>query len=117
MVSGAIYTISFDGQDAAENNAITVSATDVTFQDPTLSLEASTENSIRIYPNPVSNQLVINTASIDIVSWSLIDVQGKSIKMGTLAKQTIDISNITAGMYILRLKTANDIFYKRIVKQ
>lgn len=117
LESGAIYTISFDGQDAAENNAITVSATNVTFQDPTLSLEASTENSIRIYPNPVSNQLVINTASIDIVSWSLIDVQGKSIKMGTLANQTIDISNITAGMYILRLKTANDIFYKCIVKQ
>lgn len=117
LVSGAIYTISFDGQDAAENNAITVSATDVTFQDPTLSVEAPTENRIRIYPNPVSNQLIISAASINVLSWSLTDVQGKSIKKGTLAKQTIDMSGITTGVYILRLQTENDTFYKRILKE
>ncbi len=117
LVNGAIYTISFDGQDVAENMATTVNSMAVTFDDSTLSLEARVANQISIYPNPVSKQLFISASSVDIVGWSLIDMQGKTLKHGGLDQHGIDMSSINSGMYVLRLQTNKDTFYKRIVKQ
>ncbi|MBV6485174.1 MAG: hypothetical protein KFKLKKLM_01727 [Flavobacteriales bacterium] len=76
-------------------------------------------NSLNIYPNPVTNQLTIefNQSTDDAVEISLTDVLGKqtrvlmpstNVKKGNF-NQTFDVSNLPAGMYSYQIKTSNTI--------
>ncbi|HRP60654.1 MAG TPA: T9SS type A sorting domain-containing protein, partial [Vicingus sp.] len=76
-------------------------------------------NTLNIYPNPVTNRLTIefNSATDDVVEISLTDVLGKqtsvlmpitAIKKGNF-KQTFDVSMLPAGMYSYQIKTSNTI--------
>ncbi len=74
--------------------------------------------SVSVYPNPVVNQATIETAD-----WSkvkevfLINTAGKRISMSA-ASDKIDLSNVSAGIYIIQLKQINgSISTTKIVKQ
>ena len=76
-------------------------------------------NSLNIYPNPVTNQLTIefNQSTDDVVEISLTDVLGKqtrvlmpstNVKKGNF-NQTFDVSKLPAGLYSYQIKTRNTI--------
>lgn len=74
---------------------------------PLSNIDFEKENTIRIYPNPVSKTLHIgvtdNSFTIDAVS--LFNVMGKEV-YSSKNVNTIDVSNIAKGIYFLRLKNA-----------
>lgn len=76
-------------------------------------------NSLNIYPNPVTNQLTIkfNQSTDDMVEISLTDVLGKQtrvlmpstkVKKGNF-NQTFDLITLPAGLYSYQIKTSNTI--------
>lgn len=74
-------------------------------QNGTSSIEEIAQNSFEIYPNPSSGSIKINCDTEKILSYRIIDLSGKAHKEGKLfySGETIDISELSAGTYIVEL--------------
>jgi hypothetical protein len=61
--------------------------------------------SIVIYPNPTSNNIYIGYASEfhNKIIYSIIDLRGKLIQQGNIIDNSIDVSGVSRGVYILKL--------------
>jgi len=70
-----------------------------------------------IYPNPVSNTLYFNSdGSIQNSTYQLFNLQGRLIKQGIVISESIDLSGIVNGIYMLRLDLDGKVFRSRIIK-
>ena len=69
---------------------------------------------INLYPNPAVDYIRIDT-SVEITSWSLFDLSGKSLKSGSDLQ--IPVIDLPAGFYFLKLDTANGSVTKKIIKR
>ncbi|HNP54713.1 MAG TPA: T9SS type A sorting domain-containing protein, partial [Ferruginibacter sp.] len=78
----------------------------------------------RIYPNPVSDQLVIQQTGTDnaIVvdtqaQLQLLDASGRIVKQWQQNKslETVSVSNLPSGHYTLRIRQAENVQSFRIV--
>ncbi len=75
---------------------------------------ASNSNSIIVYPNPTKD--VVNILSDDNFEMAFIyDVTGKMVKAVNVINNTIDITDISAGIYSLELKADGQSFRTKIV--
>ena len=66
-------------------------------------VEALSEGSISIYPNPSSGIINISTEE-DMISVEVFDITGK--RMAVYRSRTIDLSSLPNGLYNLRISTA-----------
>ncbi len=78
--------------------------------------------SINIYPNPASSNITIEHKNNiqQKITLSLLDIQGQQIvneKINFTSKQTIDISSLSNGVYILMLQNEKINYVNRIVIQ
>ncbi len=73
---------------------------------------------INVYPNPTPNGSLLNVAvSKKNTTYKVLDMLGKSVLTGSLSNQSIDISELKAGIYILQLDIDGKPYIERIVKQ
>lgn len=76
-------------------------------------------SSLNIYPNPVNDNLYIE-ADVEIEDVVVYDVFGRQQDNRTTRQQdnaTIDVSKLDAGVYFVKIKTAEGEIVKRIVKR
>ena len=72
-------------------------------------------NKIKIYPNPANSFIEIKT-DLDYNSISIMDVTGKAIKQ--LDSQTkIDISDLTSGIYFIKITGKENTVIRKFVKE
>jgi hypothetical protein len=85
--------------------------------DETLSLEDNSldQNNISIFPNPAKNYIAVSGTEI-IEKITLFDILGKRIK-SVRNKTTLDISNLTSGIYLANIETPSGTTTKKIIKQ
>ena len=79
----------------------------------TLSVASFQEKSVTIYPNPAQNILNINTNQ-PIENISITDINGRLVLKQDYSS-TIDISNISKGIYFLSLRLKNSTITKKII--
>ncbi|MFA7687819.1 MAG: T9SS type A sorting domain-containing protein [Moheibacter sp.] len=79
--------------------------------------EQERNNEIKVYPNPVSNELNIVLDKPTKTKISLIDITGKQIYSNSFHEDQVKIntSAFPKGTYILSVKTENKIFTKKII--
>ena len=75
---------------------------------------------IKIYPNPAGDLLLVEFFSTGETTLRLINLQGQVIELQSVNQQgihqlTFETHHLSAGVYILRINHANDIFTERIV--
>jgi len=77
-----------------------------------LSVNRHDISDLKVYPNPTSNALLINTGNIEfkVVNFTLIDMSGKLITKRNLppsSTQVIHLSNynLSTGIYVLQIST------------
>lgn len=70
---------------------------------------------VRTYPNPVVNKVYVAGASHNALV-SLYDILGNQIIADTRAN-SIDMSNLSAGIYMIQIKEGNRISTKKIIKK
>jgi hypothetical protein len=74
--------------------------------------------SIQLYPNPVKNQLMIETYSY-IVSITVFDISGKQFRM-SVNKQDglyqLDMSGVSRGVYYIQITTSNEVKTYKVIK-
>jgi hypothetical protein len=82
--------------------------------------ELSEISNISVFPNPANDIITIeNTAFTKDETISIYDIQGQLLLQQTMlqAKTNIDISAFSKGIYFVKVKTANGMDVKKIVKE
>ena len=86
------------------------------FQNPlSINQVNTTQTSVFVYPNPSSSFIFINK---DIDSFKIFDISGKEVKtvLNKINKhQSINVSDLSNGVYFIKLKIKANIVYKKLV--
>lgn len=81
--------------------------------------------SLQLFPNPVSDAVTVSfvTASSEMYNISVLTLDGRLVSKLSAGGQTghqqhqIDMSRLPAGMYLVRLQTAQQVLVQRVVKE
>jgi len=71
----------------------------------------------KVFPNPVNNVLHFSTTDFDEIT--IFNIDGmviKSLKSNSLTDKTLDVSNLSKGVYIISVKIDSNIKHFKIVK-
>ncbi len=123
LISGATeqnYTASIDGDyyvivtlsgcSSDPSNIINVNGTIIN--------SVELDNTINVYPNPVSNELTIETEKNDKVNFEILNALGYVVFKGDLInKTTIKTTIFAPGIYIIKFETGDTFKFKKIIKQ
>lgn len=77
-------------------------------------------NDISIYPNPAQNQVTIDCQEQKIKDVEIINIIGKVLKRIEIQNNShfvVDMSDQSAGIYLLKLTTDEGVVTKKIIKQ
>ncbi|MCL2039159.1 MAG: M6 family metalloprotease domain-containing protein [Bacteroidetes bacterium] len=78
-------------------------------------VEEEHESKITIFPNPAKNNIhIVNHSNETIENIEIFDLDGKNIL--TTKNPEIDITNLTSGTYIVKIKTNKKTYLEKIVK-
>ena len=87
-------------------------------EDCYLGVEDITLGKISLYPNPVANILTIGTnSSFAITSVQLYDVLGRLVLQKEADFQSIDVSSLPAGLFMVVIETNRGLFTEKIIKK
>jgi hypothetical protein len=77
-----------------------------------------TEMKLNIYPNPVQNELFFELDNVEFTEMTILDYSGRVVKSITNnTVNSIDVSDLNQGIYILKVITENGFSTNRFVKQ
>jgi len=84
----------------------------------TLSVNEPFSSDLIIYPNPVLNTLNVE-GIVDITNtvYSIFDLQGKRVHNEILINNSIDVSELAVGQYILRVTNNKEIKTQKFIKK
>ena len=73
---------------------------------------------INVWPNPANNFINITSEKSDISDYNinLYDLQGRVV-MKDISSETVNISSLSKGLYILDFRNGNQSFQKKIIKE
>ncbi|PHR10804.1 MAG: hypothetical protein COA40_13180 [Aequorivita sp.] len=80
-----------------------------------LSVEDFSKNDFQIYPNPASHFLTIKS-KVDNYNFNIYNSLGQHVN-ATLSENKIDISNLSSGIYFLKIETETGSATKKFIKQ
>lgn len=84
---------------------------------PILGVGDNLADLINIYPNPATTRINIDVpANIEITDVALYDVLGKNTG-ATLINGTIDVTNLSRGVYILNVKSTQGTLTQKVIKR
>jgi hypothetical protein len=80
--------------------------------------ETINDNHIKIYPNPVSNELIIEiVGKTEKVNFEILNSIGQVILKGDLIeKTTVQTSNFVPGVYLIKIENGKTFEFKKILK-
>ncbi len=86
------------------------------------SIEENSRNTFSIYPNPASAQLKMENGELKISSIEIYDMMGQICLTPTLSKEegvaaSINISELTAGIYFVKISGEKETRVERFVKE
>ena len=86
--------------------------------DFTLSINQSLVDNLILHPNPTKDILNLNSTLgfANDAFYSVFDINGKRVLNAKLNSETIDVSNLNSGNYILRIVSGNDISSQKFIK-
>ncbi len=70
-----------------------------------------------LYPNPADNFLFINSSDNNYTRISVFSIEGQVLIQKSLVNNVIDISNLSKGVYIIRLENSGGMIISKFVKQ
>jgi len=71
---------------------------------------------IKIYPNPTSGTLRIESGDLQIENIQILDIAGKTIQQFNDTK-TINVSQLSSGIYFVKLRTDKGELTKKVIKE
>ncbi len=82
----------------------------------TLSTNDFNLDQVSIYPNPTNTgSVTITSPNTDAMNVQVFDILGKQVKNETLTNNTLNVSNLNTGVYILKITQNNATTTKKLV--
>ena len=77
------------------------------------------DETVRVYPNPVRDELRIESSEVSVDKTELYDMNGRLLmsENGTVGTTVLQVGSLQAGAYIVRIHTNQGIVTKRILKK
>ncbi|MFT6137797.1 MAG: hypothetical protein ACJA0U_000093 [Salibacteraceae bacterium] len=120
-VNGVLTAVSDGTVDViatANDGSGIIGFTTITLSNQNVGVNEIDFKNISIYPNPVQNELFIESIEGQITEMAILDYAGRVVKSITkLNTNSIDVSDLNQGIYILKVSTENGVSTKRFVKQ
>lgn len=84
----------------------------------TTGLTKEKHNKITVFPNPTENILTINSNNTfsDAFYYKIVGLDGRIIKLGTIESNSINVENLSKGVYLLLIKSGKDSFTTKFTK-
>ncbi len=104
---------------ATDINGCTTCATDTVF-DPPSGISQIKNELFNIYPNPVLSEFIINCSdkiSLENFEIRMYDSEGRVIQLSPKLKTRYNATNLSAGVYTLKIIGPDSIQYLKFVKQ
>ena len=79
--------------------------------------EQTISSNFNIYPNPVKDQLIIESKGLKIEGIEIIDVTGKVVKIIYENISIINVTDLLKGLYILQILTQEGVEIKHFIKE
>lgn len=74
-------------------------------------------NNVKLFPNPVASNLNIKfSEEMTVTSASIFDINGRSILTIKDNFETVNVSNLQSGLYIINIETSQGFITKRFIK-
>ncbi|MUU78610.1 T9SS type A sorting domain-containing protein [Winogradskyella endarachnes] len=81
-----------------------------------LSVNNFNDTAFSLYPNPTNTGFVsISSTNSDAISVQVFDILGKQVKNETLSNNTLNVSNLKSGVYIVKITQNNASTTKKLV--
>ena len=78
--------------------------------------ETTVIEGLNLYPNPVSNGKVYITSKNDLDKEIIIfDVLGKKVLQATMSSKELNISNLSPGVYIIKINEAESTATRKLI--
>jgi len=74
------------------------------------------ETKIALWPNPVSDKLKISNLSVDVQAIELYNITGKKVMTLAFPTNSINVSMLPKGAYIVKVNTTTEILKFKVVK-
>lgn len=114
----AVFRIVFYSDELTEQAGVVV---DDFVIDGTLDNEVFKLENVAIYPNPSEGVFNISLGNIVPTSVSVLDITGKIIlsknNFTTNDEISLDLTNVTSGVYFVKIATENENIIKKIIKE
>jgi hypothetical protein len=79
-------------------------------------LPVENEDAVSVYPNPVRDVLYIQSpAAVEQVS--IYNLNGKPVKQTAVSGREVNVSDLAAGVYLIKIKTATGAVVRKIMKE
>lgn len=93
----------------------------VEHEDPKL-VEKMAQSQISVFPNPTKDNVTLNIEKEDkLVAYSIFDNSGLMVKKGEFKsksnEETINISDLRKGIYLISVETENNTFREKVIKE
>ena len=105
----SFYTLSTDNLDNRENAKSEAEAS-LNY----LGIKSVEMNTLRIYPNPVKNELFIDSNS-PITKAEIYSITGALLLSESNVSNKLNVSTLAQGMYLLKIYTGNGVAVKKVV--
>jgi hypothetical protein len=117
-----VYYLGFNykstSQTATNNGALLLDAVSVSIP---LSREDFLSSNFEVYPSPASDIITVsNKNNVSVNSITIVDLNGRvlnQLRYTNQSKVQINISNLSAGIYMMNINTVNGIATKKIIKK
>lgn len=83
----------------------------------TLGVEDFNNDTIKIYPNPVTSVLYIDSYTIDLTKVEIFSLVGKKVKEVTTGFNTINVDELSNGIYFIKAYSGNRHITKKMIKK
>jgi endo-1,4-beta-mannosidase len=73
---------------------------------------------VHVFPNPATDRVTLSTETGSIKEVEFINILGQTIlkkEFGSATAATINVSGLKHGLYLLRIKTQQDLVFSKIV--
>jgi len=118
----APLTVRFYGWNA-EGDGGTFSIDDVAFtglvESTTAGIDTQEISGLKLFPNPLNSGATLNITSNNATdkSVAIFDILGKQVFSGATVRGTVNTSNLTAGVYIVKITEGNKTATRKLVVQ
>ncbi|MBC5835144.1 T9SS type A sorting domain-containing protein [Flavobacterium sp. F372] len=70
---------------------------------------------LKMYPNPTKNNLFIETALNSNINVSIINMLGKEVVNANVVNNTVNVANLTSGLYIVKITEEGKTSTKKLI--